>query len=394
MCGEHYSTANETIPEAGSSPRVRGTPYVALQYECGGGIIPACAGNTSPPTKRTVRARGSSPRVRGTHLLICDCARVRGIIPACAGNTVREILGRADRRDHPRVCGEHDCDIAQLVHAVGSSPRVRGTLPAFGHGLRPLGIIPACAGNTWNRQRQASPCWDHPRVCGEHSDTVSRSLVIQGSSPRVRGTPTKPMVYNEGMGIIPACAGNTLIPHGKAIMTGDHPRVCGEHIAGVRSIHRGWGSSPRVRGTRLGQFHVVADAGIIPACAGNTGNHLADTLFKSGSSPRVRGTHRPKASTRRWPGIIPACAGNTMASLIALKDSGDHPRVCGEHKSRSLTADVSPGSSPRVRGTPKWPWRCRTAAGIIPACAGNTPQGRTARTWCRDHPRVCGEHWC
>ena len=65
--------------------------------------------------------RGTLPvgnRVRG----------ITGIIPAYAGNTVREILGRADRRDHPRICGEHLRRVT--VHAMC------------------IGIIPAYAGNT------------------------------------------------------------------------------------------------------------------------------------------------------------------------------------------------------------------------------------------------------
>ena len=51
---------------------------------------------------------------------------------------------------------------------TGSSPRVRGTL---GFGLIVVlhdGIIPACAGNTMQRQSSFSAPRDHPRVCGEH----------------------------------------------------------------------------------------------------------------------------------------------------------------------------------------------------------------------------------
>ena len=33
-----------------------------------------------------------------------------------------------------------------------------------------------------------------------------------------------------------------------------------------------------------------------------------------------------------------------------------------------------------------------TSTGIIPACAGSTPRIRFPNLWCRDHPRLRGEH--
>ena len=73
----------------GSSPHVRGAPG-GDGLECRGiGIIPACAGSTSPSRKRADSSQGSSPHVRGALALFFPDERKGGIIPACAGSTAR-----------------------------------------------------------------------------------------------------------------------------------------------------------------------------------------------------------------------------------------------------------------------------------------------------------------
>ena len=230
--------------------------------------------------------------MRGTQGLQRQDLSRHGIIPAYAGNTLRWRHGSCRCRDHPRVCGEHLTSCVMVVSSMGSSPRMRGTLVVaelLGH---ESGIIPAYAGNTWNRQRQASPCWDHPRVCGEHAVLNSDALPFTGSSPRMRGTLLHHALALASGGIIPAYAGNT-----------------GGEGAGHGHAS---GSSPRMRGTlgRGGARRVFR--GIIPAYAGNT---------------RSR-------TLRLWlRGIIPAYAGNTMIRLGLVRLRRDHPRVCGEHHS-------------------------------------------------------------
>ena len=50
----------------------------------------------------------------------------------------------------------------------------------------------------------------------------------------------------------------------------------------------------------------------------------------------------------------------------------DHPRVCGEHRFRTMADDRMVGSSPRMRGTRARRAVFRGLPGIIPAYAGNT----------------------
>ena len=289
---------------------MRGTPELRYKYEVNGGIIPACAGNTS-----TTRERRCRPR------------------------------------DHPRVCGEHSLAAYTITLNPGSSPRVRGTLESSCFRYFPTGIIPACAGNTISPESTSCWSWDHPRVCGEHVALVAPALVQAGSSPRVRGTPERRRRRKRRHGIIPACAGNTLYNAGASIISGDHPRVCGEH--------------PLVR-TRI--------------------------CHRPGSSPRVRGTPTNTLSDPRCSGIIPACAGNTVPCGVIVFVGWDHPRVCGEHLGGLSAILFFTGSSPRVRGTHVDDPDVERARGIIPACAGNTTTPEVSANNPRDHPRVCGEH--
>ena len=154
--------------------------------------------------------RGSSPRVRGTPKEARDGPANRRIIPACAGNTLPTSQARRRHWDHPRVCGEHRVGTVQGIPIGGSSPRVRGTRLVSGVGRGGRGIIPACAGNTSRRDTATLACWDHPRVCGEHFSLSSLWSASTGSSPRVRGTLPWRGAWKAGVGIIPACAGNTM----------------------------------------------------------------------------------------------------------------------------------------------------------------------------------------
>ena len=210
MCGEHQRRSGTAGISAGSSPRVRGTRSIAFLQNRSGGIIPACAGNTYRERPLFARVPGSSPRVRGTpETSAMRCGSI-GIIPACAGNTFL-VVPRVPRGwDHPRVCGEHSGLAAEQHTSTGSSPRVRGTRRRFSKLVEISGIIPACAGNTSCPLGRACRPRDHPRVCGEHYRARAGLAPIKGSSPRVRGTPAFASGPFGRRGIIPACAGNTV----------------------------------------------------------------------------------------------------------------------------------------------------------------------------------------
>ena len=179
-------------------------------------------------------------------------------------------LGSRSKWDHPRMCGEHLVRALAERLQLGSSPHVRGTLSRTRSSASHTGIIPACAGNTRPRTCVSGRTWDHPRMCGEHAELAVHAVFGAGSSPHVRGTRLLYLGSVGLTGIIPACAGNTVACRARRRGGRDHPRMCGEH--GVTLILLGaWaGSSPHVRGTLFVIYFVVFEAGIIPACAGNT----------------------------------------------------------------------------------------------------------------------------
>ena len=193
------------------------------------GIIPAYAGNTQPvsPCRQCNRDHprvcgehnddttpdygdvGSSPRMRGTPFVVIAVTVWRGIIPAYAGNTLPVLPNPFSPRDHPRVCGEHgEIDVC-MAGNMGSSPRMRGTPHDVDHGAHELGIIPAYAGNTVLMISVVDEREDHPRICGEHCLVLFPDLYLKGSSPHMRGTRPCDNGYIIIVGIIPAYAGNT-----------------------------------------------------------------------------------------------------------------------------------------------------------------------------------------
>ena len=70
-----------------------------------------------------------------------------------------------------------------------------------------------------------------------------------------------------------------------------------------------------------------------------------------GSPPRVRGTDHDVPHGKAAAGITPACAGNSQEAMRLGVDEGDHPRVCGEQAGVRPGSAWLTGSPPRVRGT-------------------------------------------
>ena len=229
MCGEHLTDLTEKRLALGSSPHVRGAPSVGRTRLADRGIIPACAGSTTrrrPPrhgtrdhprmcgehrttAPRASAASGSSPHVRGA---LADRGRRhpgRGIIPACAGSTACGLSTRCNRRDHPRMCGEHKLRQMNGLRSPGLSPHMRGARHSGDGGGVLQGIIPACAGSTPSGRRGPRRSRDHPRMCGEHPFHAILSRRKSGSSPHVRGAQMARKGKNINFGIIPACAGST-----------------------------------------------------------------------------------------------------------------------------------------------------------------------------------------
>ena len=126
------------------------------------------------------------------------------------------------------MCGEQYKPGVNSPAGSGSPPRVRGTAQYYDVTNLQIRITPACAGNRFcvgcGQGRRA----DHPRVCGEQNSILNLYKVWWGSPPRVRGTDLRAAAGIGGVGITPACAGNSFAGRDTNAKGKDHPRVCGE----------------------------------------------------------------------------------------------------------------------------------------------------------------------
>ena len=177
------------------------------------------------------------------------------------------------------------------------------------------------------------------------------STGFPGSSPHTRGALCSSLKRQDLVGIIPAYAGSTLLLRFRLALSGDHPRIRGEHALRFLPLRAALGSSPHTRGAPL----------------------IVNTPAKNS-------------------GIIPAYAGSTFAKCRAERVIGDHPRIRGEHRDATGTQRGTPGSSPHTRGARPSMIPFVSMSGIIPAYAGSTVLVAKASRSHRDHPRIRGEH--
>ena len=172
--GEHVTVGAAVERFCGSSPRGRGTRFVAAVRFFRHRVIPAWAGNTNSLTGWAIPGYGSSPRGRGTLSIFVSPTNIRRVIPAWAGNTAPDGLQCPANAGHPRVGGEHHGAPGVLLVGVGSSPRGRGTPWRSVLTAPSSRVIPAWAGNT-PQASTARGCFSgHPRVGGEHSQSASQ----------------------------------------------------------------------------------------------------------------------------------------------------------------------------------------------------------------------------
>ena len=429
--GERQSTGKIRLTAAGSSPRGRGTRRPTARHSATRRFIPAWAGNARQVSARTGRetvhprvggerpavevvARqlgGSSPRGRGTpgaEIVTRDRQR---FIPAWAGNALCTPRPRTPCPVHPRVGGERPFRLCRLNRQSGSSPRGRGTPTSRPRPPPRPRFIPAWAGNASGALCAFGDKTVHPRVGGERAAVAARNPRGAGSSPRGRGTQTRPPVRLPTRRFIPAWAGNATGVGACAPGSTVHPRVGGERAELRQRDFPETGSSPRGRGTPASPASSGTWRRFIPAWAGNAGAAspgcsaatvhprvggervvpISTVATSVGSSPRGRGTRVPVLfrSTSRW--FIPAWAGNARAGIHRLHGHAVHPRVGGERVREGNRPSPNNGSSPRGRGTrrrgPKGPARSR----FIPAWAGNAHPNETTERSQTVHPRVGGE---
>ena len=188
---------------------MRGAPRPRSRTRRSSGIIPAYAGSTLAESSTPTSSR-DHPRVCGEHAVLTNDTRaILGSSPRMRGAPQRLSASCLSRWDHPRVCGEHRPLMSSRMEELGSSPRMRGAPEKQVKQSFASGIIPAYAGSTWTNERQNRERRDHPRVCGEHAFVLTVPFSFTGSSPRMRGAPRRRESAASLRRIIPAYAGST-----------------------------------------------------------------------------------------------------------------------------------------------------------------------------------------
>ena len=158
----------------------------------------------------------------------------------------------------------------QLFSFGGSSPLARGTHYTLLLTIGCCRLIPARAGNTCGQIQLRNLHPAHPRSRGEHIAYVRWLVGGLGSSPLARGTRGQPPGEAGRRRLIPARAGNTRVLGGTSAFLPAHPRSRGEHMLNHYQSMIFDGSSPLARGTQSGEPEQEGVTRLIPARAGNT----------------------------------------------------------------------------------------------------------------------------
>ena len=152
------------------------------------------------------------------------------------------------------------------------------------------------------------------------------------------------------------------------------------------------GSSPHTRGAPSPVVPVGPVGGIIPAYAGST-RPPDDHDDETGDHPRIRGEHFPT------PGGTGPCQGSSPHTRGARRfrpcggcGRGIIPAYAGSTSRQGAVLSGERGSSPHTRGAPPASGPGPAAVRIIPAYAGSTGSSATRRSSVGDHPRIRGEH--
>ena len=193
--------------------------------------------------------------------------------------------------------------------SFSQTPHMRGKDPDIVLLRGIAGITPAYAGKRWYTRCAKKLPQDHPRMCGEKECRFVLWKDNAGSPPRMRGKVRAIVDAALEGGITPAYAGKRACCWGHPAAWGDHPRMCGEKASSTSPMKCLKGSPPRMRGKATRAVCDDVAAGITPACAGKSYHCFAYNICDK-----------------------------------------DHPRVCGEKGTKTVTSADLRGSPPHVRG--------------------------------------------
>ncbi len=316
-----------------SIPAYAGEPSYATGTDPRPGVHPRLRGGAAARATVATVAAGPSPPTRGSRRRPAPAPRAGGSIPAYAGEPALLTDAVARVPVHPRLRGGASADWDATEATVGPSPPTRGSHRQPAGDREGLGSIPAYAGEPGSRAGRDRRGGVHPRLRGGADGGGAHRTSQKGPSPPTRGSPSEPAMGLHWERSIPAYAGE--------------PSAGRARPAGGR-VH------PRLRG-----------GASVPAST------FAPT---AGPSPPTRGSPRPDEPALQEEGSIPAYAGEPRPRLRVAARLSVHPRLRGG-ASTAVTRSVRlSGPSPPTRGSRAGDRQRRVPRGSIPAYAGE-PSG-------------------
>ena len=188
--------------------------------------------------------------MRGKATAVIASGILTRITPAHAGKRCTLYPPQANRRDHPRTCGEKRSAARLRIVVLGSPPHMRGKVyivKAVRLGER---ITPAHA--------------------GKRSKYVDICSALYGSPPHMRGKVSHIATIALYTGITPAHAGKSYDERYEKSLGKDHPRTCGEKASCLCIFALSLGSPPHMRGKVHTLIVLYDNHGITPAHAGKS----------------------------------------------------------------------------------------------------------------------------
>ncbi len=235
-----------------------------------------------------IEDKGRSPRTRGSLRVLLLRVILWRSIPAYAGEPRSSTPRTSSVRVDPRVRGGADRNHRDPQLVEGRSPRTRGSQRLDLRQRVVVGSIPAYAGEPDKACHKTPNVQVDPRVRGGATRGTSRSPWSRGRSPRTRGSHAKLTGAARNEGSIPAYAGEPLWSGVPTLRAQVDPRVRGGAIPLRAPSDASGGRSPRTRGSLLVVVLVCKTEGSIPAYAGEP-RGMPKRALRPEVDPRVRG---------------------------------------------------------------------------------------------------------
>ena len=317
--------------DSGSIPANAGEPRRSRWPNCRSGVYPRERGGTAGEHRRHFHGQGLSPRTRGNHLVRLAVGRWGGSIPANAGEPASASVPLRKTRVYPRERGGTVTPSAASTAVVGLSPRTRGNPSTVRPRTPQRGLSPRTRGN----HPLGRP--DRPR---------------HGSIPANAGEPTAAIWAGSQGRVYPRERGGTRYRHAiDFLAVGLSPRTRGNPDLGLDQPD-GIGSIPANAGEPSGRLQTVAASRVYPRERGGTSPDSATSQPAPGLSPRTRGNLADARGLGAPLGSIPANAGEPSQLRIEMPGTTVYPRERGGTARTAPRGVFELGLSPRTRGNP------------------------------------------